>query len=82
MFLYFMAGFTIWPCEIIIYALLCETINGKLRDRALIGCYLFWSIGEIIIAWIAYIIPDWRDAMLYTITIPYLLFAIPNFIYM
>lgn len=52
------------------YTIINESVNGSLRDKALIGCMLFWSIGEVGIALIAYLIKDWRTAMLITMVIP------------
>ena len=45
-----------WPVETIMYTIINESINGSLRDKALIGCMLFWSVGEVSIALIAYLI--------------------------
>lgn len=52
------------------FAYLSESINGTFRDRSLIGCYLFWSIGEIAMSGAAYFIPNWRTSMLVTMAIP------------
>lgn len=80
MVLYFIIGFSIWPVETIMYTLINEAMNGKLRNRSMIGCMLFWSVGEVLLALVAFEIPNWRDGMMYTIAIPYLCYSIPNFL--
>lgn len=55
-------------------------MNGKLKDRSMVGCLLFWAIGEMIISGIAYGFSDWRAGMMYMIAIPYLIMSIPNFL--
>lgn len=78
MVLYFILGFVVWPCETIMYSLLNESITGKLREIALIGCMMFWGLGEVVVSILGYYIKDWRFTMLYCIAIPYLVYSIPN----
>ncbi|KRX02926.1 Major facilitator superfamily domain, general substrate transporter [Pseudocohnilembus persalinus] len=78
---YFMLGLTVWPVETIMYTIINESVNGSLRDKALIGCMLFWSIGEVGIALIAYLIKDWRTAMLITMVIPQFLYCLGNYFF-
>lgn len=40
---------------------------------------IFWSVGEVVLAGVGYWIKDWRDSMLYVISIPYLAYSLPNF---
>lgn len=70
-----------WPVETIIYVIINESMNGKMRERSMIGCMVLWAVGEVVMAGIAYGIPNWREGMLYCIAIPYLIYTIPNFLF-
>ena len=48
----------------------------------MIGCMVLWSLGEVLLAAIAYGIKNWRDGMFYLIALPYSLYILPNLFYM
>ena len=62
-----------------IYVFINEICGTKLRQVFSMGLLVFWSFAEILLAYLFYVIFDWRTILLYFIIIPDIIVFILSF---
>ncbi|KAL4508271.1 hypothetical protein ABPG72_003575 [Tetrahymena utriculariae] len=67
---FFLQGFGTNPAIIIHFSFLNEHSLGKFRELSSIGVQVFWGIGESFLVLAAYLVPYWRDLILFVFGIP------------